>query len=286
MQNHVNALTLIGLNELPTLERWELERRARFAVQPVYLGDRVALCRVLTRYKCFVDTTDVGFGANLLLDGFWESWITTFIAARVRPGDWAIDVGANHGYYTLMMADLVGAGGHVAAVEPNPAICRLMRRSVAINGFSGRVTILEQAATAVDDQILTLCLPQNEPKNAHLAPSAEFAAELGEASVPVRGGRLATVLASWERVDFIKIDVEGAEESVVEGLWPLLERHKPKIVLEFNAARCHAPGDLLDRLISLYGELREIAFDGDAHPVAKEALINGRSNEDRLLYVD
>ncbi len=276
-------LNVIGLNELQTMERWELERRSRFAAQPVYLGDHVALCRVLTRYKCFVDTTDIGFGANLLLDGFWESWITTFIAARVRPGDWVIDVGANHGYYTLLMADLVGPTGRVAAVEPNPAVFGLLRRSVIVNGFSSRVTLLEQAATADDEAVVILGLVESETKNARIVASA---AAHGQATLEVRGGRLATALSSWDRLDFIKVDVEGAEEDAVMGLMPLLERHRPRMVLEFNPARCRDAGAFLDGLIGLYGGLQQVEFDGAAHPADKAALLSGASVEDAILYVE
>jgi FkbM family methyltransferase len=279
------ALDLIGLNELPTIDRWELERRARGAVQPVYLGDSVALCRVLARYKFFVDTTDVGFGAHLLLDGFWESWLTTFIAARVKPGDAVVDVGANHGYYTALMADLVGPTGRVASVEPNPAMCRLLRRSVSLNGFAPRVVVLEQAATAVDDEAVTLCLPANEPKNAYLTPAPEQAIAQGEAIVTVAGGRLATALGHWDRLDFVKVDVEGAEEAAVDGLFPLLERHRPQMVLEFNALRCAAPRQLLDRLSSLYGPLQCILFDGEAHPADVDSLLDPEQREDWLLYL-
>lgn len=286
MPKEANSLNLVGLNELPTIDRWELERRARGAVQPVYLGDRVALCRVLARYKCFVDTSDVGFGANLLLDGFWESWLTTFIAKRVAPGDHAIDVGANHGYYTLLLSDLVGPLGRVASVEPNPRICTLLRRTIAINGFASRVDLLEQAATGVDNQVLTLSIPLTESKNAFLVDSAEQATLRGDVATEVRGGRLATALADWKRLDFIKVDVEGAEEAAVEGLFPLLERFKPKMVLEFNLARCNRPEDFLRRLRDLYGAIREIAFDGEAHDVETSALMDAGHREDWLLYLE
>ncbi|HLZ83193.1 MAG TPA: FkbM family methyltransferase [Caulobacteraceae bacterium] len=279
------ALDLIGLNELPTIDRWDLERRARGAVQPVYLGQSVALCRVLARYKMFVDTTDVGFGAHLLLDGFWESWLTTFIAARVKPGDAVIDVGANHGYYTLLMSDLVGPAGRVAAVEPNPNICRLLRKSVSLNGFASRVTILEQAATGVDGADVSLCLPPNESKNAYLSEYADQAVARGETVVSVVAGRLATALRDWDRLDFVKIDVEGAEEAAVEGLFPLLERHRPRMVLEFNALRCAAPRALLERLIKLYGSLAFVHFDGAAHPAEIDSLLDVQQREDWLLYL-
>src|SRR2546423_1277061 len=75
MTSEGDSLNLVGLNELPTIGRGELEGRARRAVSPVYLGDSVALCRILGRYKFYIDTRDVGFGAHILLDGFWEIWL-------------------------------------------------------------------------------------------------------------------------------------------------------------------------------------------------------------------
>jgi FkbM family methyltransferase len=286
MPREANSLNLIGLNELPVMDRWELERRSRGAVQPVYLGDRVAMCRVLTRYKFFVDTSDIGFGANLLLDGFWESWLTTFMARRIQPGDYAIDVGANHGYYTLLFADLVGSGGRVASIEPNPNICTLLKRNIDINGFGGRVSLINQAATAEDDEEVALSIPAHESKNAFLVDSAQQARLRGDVVIEVKGERLATTLSYWERLDFIKVDVEGAEEAVVEGLFPLLERFKPKMVLEFNLRRCNQPHELLKRLKDLYGVIREIAFDGDAHDVEHSALMDRGHGEDWLLYLE
>lgn len=277
---------LIGLNELPTIDRWDMERRSRGAVQPVYLGDHVALCRVLARYKCFIDTTDVGFGAHLLLDGFWESWLTTFIASHVGPGDHVVDVGANHGYYTLLMADLVGVSGQVASVEPNPDICRLLRKSVAVNGFSRRVEVMEQAATAVDHQSVVLCLPPNEPKNAYLTSATGPMVSPSEQRVTVAGGRLATALAHWDRLDFLKIDVEGGEEAAIDGLFPLLNLHRPRMVLEFNAGRCATPRFLLERLKDLYGKIDAVGFDGRAHPTNIETLLDTNRTEDWLLYLE
>jgi FkbM family methyltransferase len=201
----------------------------------------------------------------------------------VRPGANAIDVGANHGYYTMLMADLAGADGRVAAVEPNPDICRLLRRTVAINGFSDRVVVLEMAAGDTDGQSLRLGLPAQESKNAYVfSPTGARPPE--ERSVAIRGDRLDTVLADWDRLDFVKIDVEGAEEAAVGGLFRLLERHLPMLVLEFNPARCSAPAALLDRLADLYGSMQHIDFDGEAHPTDRSALLDLNRREDWLLY--
>src|SRR5436853_284660 len=78
--------------------------------------------RVLGSCKMYLDTRDTGFGSHVSLDGYWEPWITVFVARQLRPGMVAIDVGANYGYYSLLFAALVGDTGHVYAIEPNPEI--------------------------------------------------------------------------------------------------------------------------------------------------------------------
>ena len=279
-------VNLIGLNELVVFDRWTLERRARALAAPAYLGGQLSLCRILGRYKLYVDTRDVGFGAHVLLDGFWESWLTVFMARRLKPGMAAIDVGANHGYYTLLFADLVGAEGRVAAVEPNPEICRLLRRSVSVNGFSGRTRIIEQAAGGEDGARARLLLPANEPKNARVVDWSSPDEGATEDTVVVGAGRLASLLEDWPRVDFIKVDVEGAEEAVVNGLMPILQRDRPQMVLEFHPARCADPAGLMAALTEIYGPPRMIDFDSEAHLVDPAALMDTSRADDWLLYFD
>lgn len=274
-------LNLLGQNELAVIDRWALERRARALAQPLYLGDRLALCRVLGRYKLYVDTRDVGFGAHVLLDGCWEAWLTVFMARRLRPGMAAVDVGANHGYYTLLFADLVGPAGMVAAVEPNPHLCRLLRRSVEVNGFGDRLTILEQAASAGQAGDAFLHIPEDEPKNARVV-GPEMA---GPGSIPISAASLDHSLAGWPRVDFVKIDVEGAEEATIDGMAAILERDRPDLVLEFNAGRCADPAGLLERLAALYGALRFIDVDCLAHPVDAGQLLDTSRTDDWLLFL-
>ena len=274
-------LPLVGLNELTTLDRWTLERRARALARPLYLGDGVALGVILGRYKLYVDTRDIGFGAHVLLDGCWEPWLTVFMAQRIKPGMAVIDVGANHGYYTMLFADLVGPEGKVAAVECNPGLCQLLRRSITVNGFDGRVQLLEQAAMDKEGSVIIHIDPA-EPKNGRVLAAHEGAVN---GAITVRGGALAQDLKAWKKVDFIKMDVEGSEESALAGLWPMIERDRPQMLLEFNVHRCTDGAGLLSRLRKLYGEIRVVDFDAETRAVKDAALLDTRSREDWMLYL-
>jgi hypothetical protein len=69
-------------------------------------------------HKLFVDTRDVSITPHLLLDGLWEPWVTTVIRRIVRPGLRVFDIGADCGYYAVLMADLVcETGQRTAAPE-------------------------------------------------------------------------------------------------------------------------------------------------------------------------
>ena len=283
LPKHLTAeMNLIGLNELKKMDRWELERRSRALAEPLYVGKQIALCRIMGRYKFYVATDDFGFGAHILMDGLWESWLTVFMARIIKPGMCVVDAGANHGYYTMMFADLVGQTGHVAAIEPHPVTAALLKRNVDVNGFSSRVQLFDSALSKADGEELSFMMPENEPKNARLTGAA-YGQTPG--TTKVLSARLDTLLAPWPRVDFIKIDVEGAEETALEGAWPLLERDRPMLLLEFNPSRCQDPGGLLDRLEGLYGRIYAVGFESDLTPISRDDLMDTQNQEDRILFL-
>lgn len=280
----VSPPSVLTLEEIGALPRSELERSCRALASPVYLGGGVGLCRILTRYKFHISTADVGFGANVLLDGYWESWLTQFIARTVGRGGVVVDVGANFGYYSLLLADLVGPEGRVYAVEPAPGTAALLRRSIGLNGFAGHTQICEAAAGAEDGTAATLFEPAGEPKNAALvanAPSDPAAGRSHEVAVRTLDG----LLRDEPRIDFVKIDAEGGEEAIVAGMHGILSAAPPPMVLEFNAARYPDPGAFLERLLGYYGALRHVGFDGRAAPVTPERVLSENFGEDWLLYL-
>ncbi len=275
---------IISLQELATSDRFVLERQCRAQTQAVYLGDHTALCRILGRYKFYVDTRDQGFGSNILLDGFWEMWLTIAISRRLKPGMIAIDVGANFGYYSLLMADLVGPEGRVVAVEPNPHVAPKLRASVALNGFSERTRIIEAAAGAADEGSVHLYATLSEPKNATVVRD-DFTADPQIATISnVPLWTAEAVEREFGRVDFLKIDAEGAEEDIIMGLRPILAKHSPDLVLEFNAARYKDAARFLTEVNSFYPSMSYVEHSGDLAPIGPESILTQHVGEDWLLF--
>jgi FkbM family methyltransferase len=270
--------------EIAGRDRFELEHVCRAQVQPVYLGDHTAICRILGRYKFFVDTRDHGFAANVLLDGFWEMWLTMVIARILKPGMTAVDIGANFGYYCMLLGDLVGPSGRLVAVEPNPAARKLLAQSLSLNGLTARTSLIAAAAAASDAGVARLYVPFNEPKNAQIIADWRQADLRAGSLVDVPCWSLDGAAKTIGRVDFIKIDAEGAEEAILAGMRQTLLRDKPMLVLEYNALRCSEPGAVLDLLMSIYGVFHAITFAGTLQPVTKEQVMADNGGEDWLLY--
>lgn len=276
------SLPLVGLNELRKANRWVLEDRARALTHVINIGDGEMLCRILGRYKLYVPGSDVGFGAHVMMEGVWEGWLTTFVIPRLKPGMVAVDVGANHGYYTLLFADLVEEKGQVVAFEPHPNTARLLRRSVMVNGFQNRTAVIEAAAVAKDGETLNLYKHPGEPKNARLVSGAEAK---GNDVAEVKGVTLDTALSAYERIDFMKIDVEGAEEATVLGALGIIRRDRPDILLEFNVHRCADPVGLLDQLEEIYGTLRHIDYSSQLVTSDRAQLLDKSNREDWSLFL-
>ena len=151
----------------------------------------------------------------------------------VRRGDVCIDIGANLGYYSRPLSRLAGDDGHVYAVEPVPVIGRVLRRNLrrcgnvdifpyALGSENRRIT-MSNDSVRTDGYFGTGRNRVDDSDAERAATAATFDAEMR------RGSEL---FGGLERVDFIKCDIEGYEVHVMRELLPLLERHRPTVVIE------------------------------------------------------
>lgn len=147
------------------------------------------------------------------------------LASRITDGFTFVDIGANVGGYSLFVAALAGAHARILAVEPQPEIFERLVYNVRQNPF-GSIKALECAVADQDGDITMFLDPSNSGES-----SMRFVDLRGHGkSVRVASKTLATVLAEerLERLDALKVDVEGAEDlvldpffrSVPRSLWP------------------------------------------------------------------
>jgi FkbM family methyltransferase len=148
--------------------------------------------------------------------------------SMLRPGMVVADIGANLGLYTLLASRCVGPTGRVYSFEPDPNNFALLKRSVEANDCTN--VVLHQAA--VSNEIGTLCLHRSEE---HHGDHRIYACGKGERpTIRVPVTTLDAVLASGIRLDAVKIDVQGSEWRVLQGMRQVITLNPAlAVVLEF-----------------------------------------------------
>jgi FkbM family methyltransferase len=268
----------------PLVERYS-EERCSFIPMP---DDRV-LCKALGKYLMWVDAFDQGLSPHLIFRGYWEMWITAAIARCVRFGTTVVDVGANVGYYTLLLADAVGPDGRVVAFEPNPRIAEMLRLSAAINGFSARVSVRSEAVSKQCGPGLAFAIPKHEPKNAGVVRTAadrsSYLAQFGQNLHFIDVPEITLDSLALTGVGIVKIDAEGAEESVWEGMQQTIDNNRDIcILMEFNCSRGYDPVEFYNRISKRF-RIRHIDFDGQAKFLTLDMLASQRTGEDWMLFL-
>ncbi len=148
----------------------------------------------------------------------------------ISKGGVAIDIGANLGYYTRPLSDIVGECGEVHSVEPVPVIFDVLRRNVA----GRRNVVLHNVALGEQECEVTMCndsvaecgyfgTGRNGVGQGKSESSIEFRAKM------VRGSEL---FGNLERLDLIKCDIEGYEMVVIPEMLEIIERHRPVVLIE------------------------------------------------------
>jgi FkbM family methyltransferase len=174
--------------------------------------------------------------------------------SKIRTGATVVDVGANVGYNTVYAARLVGRGGRIVAVEPAADNVRVLRENVNANGLDN-VAIHEMAVGRTHEIRDLFLRGETSAVNSLFQPSV-YAAVTGVVRVAV--APLDDLVDG--HADLVKIDVEGAEIEVLDGMTRLLQHPAIGLIVEWHprlqeAAGCPAgalPAYLLDRGFRLH----------------------------------
>jgi FkbM family methyltransferase len=187
----------------------------------------ISFVQVAEGFSLAVDTADASVSAHLLAGMPYEPHLVSFFKERIKPGMVVIDVGANMGFHTMLAARLVGESGKVISFEPNSENCRLLLLSLSENQFR-QVELYPVAASNRQGHAL---FTTHVGSNGGLLPSTEEVLHR-PSCVVVPTFRLDDLVK--ERVDFMKLDTEGAEGLVIGGAKTLIEKYRPTIVCEFS----------------------------------------------------
>lgn len=246
----------------------DLERVVKSYVQSREFQDRNLLTTQLARlevckiedFQIYVDMTDQAVGIALA-NASYEPHVTSIFKQFVKPGMRVIDIGANIGYFSLLAAQIVGNNGAVYSIEPNMDNCKLLQASKNLNKFE-QISILQVAASDTTS-LLTLNTSYSNGTTSTLSQNAEILM----ASRTVPAIKIDSYKIFDAGVDFIKIDIEGAEYRALKGASRLIERCKPVIVSEFSPTAMPSVSGVdgvtyLKFLVSLGYDISVIHIDG------------------------
>ena len=170
-----------------------------------------------------------GLALSISHYGTYEELESKIVEEKIEMGNIVVDVGANIGLHTLNMARIVGNTGQVFAFEPDPSNFEILKKNVKINNYKN--IILEQKAVG-DKHGRTTLYQSDHPGKHRIFPQTEQA----KSQVQVELTNLDNYFDSdmIDKINFIKIDVEGMEFGVLKGMKNILKNSKKiKILFEF-----------------------------------------------------
>ncbi|MFY9759294.1 MAG: FkbM family methyltransferase [Xanthobacteraceae bacterium] len=180
---------------------------------------------------------DLFVGRSLDCYGEYSQGEIRLFAQLAAPGACVVDVGANIGALTLSLAQIVGPRGAVVAIEPQRAVYQLLCANLALNEI-GNVRAIQAAAGTEAGQAFVPVTDHSKPGN------------FGGIELSSEGGERVDVLTvdslQLPACQFIKIDVEGREQSVIAGATQTIARFRPALYVEND--RRHQSADLIRQI--------------------------------------
>lgn len=169
---------------------------------------------------------------TIVFEGLWDPPLTKLINETLEPGGVFVDVGAHSGYFTLLAAQQVGPLGRVIAIEPNPHILDELVENIGASGLTN-VAVQRSACTDTDEERYLYIYDATNSSRSSLSSANVASRDVALVHCTTLDSLLKNL--GLDRVDLIKIDVEGAELSVLKGAAWTLQELKPSIVLELDA---------------------------------------------------
>lgn len=200
----------------------------------------------------YIDDVD---SLGLARNGEYEPYITRVLHMLIEPGSNVFDIGANIGYFSLVIGRLVGSTGRVYCFEPDPSNFSLLQKNVTTNKYE-HIECFEAAISDATGQ-LELYLSEDNQADHRLYFSNE-----GRASVKVDS----LALGMWKPevpIAFIKMDIQGAERRAFAGMAERIKRDKPSMVIEFWPYGIEKAGDQPEAVLEFLEENNYVLYQVD-----------------------
>jgi FkbM family methyltransferase len=176
-------------------------------------------------------------GRHILMSGKFDRSIVQVLLDHAQPGDVLLDIGANIGYVSACFLSKV-RDGTACCVEPQPGIVDLLRKNMM--QFDGRAQVMQVGLGDADGRLRFHVDTANR--------GASRISENGELEIPIKEAR--KLLETLPRVNLIKMDVEGFEETILRSMKSELKRLRPRAILFEDQTGSAAPGKEIGSILT------------------------------------
>ncbi len=212
------------------------------------------LDKIINNNELYIEPNDWDVSRRCYLFSYYEHETSSILNKLINKNDIAVDVGAHIGYYTMLLSGLVGKKGRVYSFEPDPTSFKLLKKNVKHNHYDERVTC-EKRVVSNSNKIVSLSLNPRGGEENTLKEMEKWE------KIDVKSLKLDDYFD--EKIDFIKIDVEGAEPLVIEGMQNLLEKYRPTIVMEYlpDQWECDIENKFENKPKLVFSYLKKLEYD-------------------------
>ena len=218
--------------------------------------------------------------AQIFWQGIYSADVIAVLRRVLSPGDTVFDCGANIGEITLIAAKRVGVAGRVYAFEPLPGFADQLERHAEENRFEN-ITVLRAGVSSEPGKAPIFVSDQTFGDGCRndglgtLFPTEVRSQGAGEIELVTIDDVVRE--AGIQRLDLIKLDIEGAELSALRGASQVLKSLKPRIIVELGLETCRAAGyrmeDVFDLLTNFGYQMSRIGRRGSLEPILANDLI-------------
>jgi FkbM family methyltransferase len=229
-------------------------------------------------YDIYLDLKDPRF--LLVVNELLGSPEITTLKQCLSPGDTFVDVGANHGSFSIVASKLVGKNGLVVSIEPQAGLARLVHKSLAV-GASCEFAV-HTFAVGDQDGDVELFVPSGSSGYGGVYAGFSAFGNYFSTRVPLRRFDDAVEWRKFSGKTFVKLDVEGSESAFLRGAREMLATLKPRIMMEIHPQSMRAAGVTVESLKALLTELgyrqyRELGSLETYHPIETLEAAGARS---------
>lgn len=257
----------------------------------MYIGKNRVIIKTQLNTKLFLDTEDLSLTPHLITDKVWEVFVTKFIQNQIKFNMNVVEVGSNIGYYSTILAGMVGQNGHVWCFEPNPHAFDLLKKNIEINGYRKRVTLTNRIVTDTKDKLKSFNILDNHKISSSCMDVEDMKKIEGGlyenefmSSIPLLTTTIDSIVPEGTKIDFMKIDAEGCEHGVILGAKRVMDENPHvKILMEmcpdYIKKAGGNPEELLDLLLNQGYKMFDVNHATNIIPVSKSVVLNSNYTE-------